>query len=66
MAAGEGEKQPTPSCNATLEISLYTLGGLKLLDNKLMKADFFEIPIVRRSLITGLDSYALHILGFRV
>ncbi|KAL8273785.1 hypothetical protein Esti_002259 [Eimeria stiedai] len=58
VVAGEGEDRPTLSCNATLDVSVYKLWGLKLLDNKTMHADFFEIPVanaacgIREALLT--------------
>ncbi|KAL8449545.1 hypothetical protein Emag_003583 [Eimeria magna] len=70
VVAGEGEDRPTLSCNATLDVSVYNLWGLKLLDNKAMHADFFEIPVanaasgVREALLTMRQNeravYLLH------
>ncbi|KAL8431668.1 hypothetical protein ACSSS7_005156 [Eimeria intestinalis] len=70
VVAGEGEDKPTLSCNATLDVSVYNLWGLKLLDNKAMHADFFEIPVanaasgIREALLTMRQNeravYLLH------
>ncbi|KAL8448852.1 hypothetical protein Emed_003560 [Eimeria media] len=70
VVAGEGEDRPTLSCNATLEVGVYNLWGLKLLDNKAMHADFFEIPVanaasgIREALLTMRQNeravYLLH------
>ncbi|XP_026193070.1 uncharacterized protein LOC34617268, partial [Cyclospora cayetanensis] len=58
VVPGEGEDRPHLECNATLDFSLYTLHGLKLLDNHHMHAEFVEIPVanaargVREALMT--------------
>lgn len=57
IEGGEGDLYPSPQTNVTIEFSMHTLSGFKLLDQTSFNMTMMEFPFVSLLLLPHLVRY---------